>query len=211
MDVDLIFKRGVTYTLATAAIVGLYFGVVALGGEFVHTRLPILGSGGLLLAIMVTGLVFDPLKRKIQAWVDRVFDQKSFDYRETLIDFGRSLNSQTDLRALVDSIVERLPETLLVTRVAVFLATEDDAESPGTAGRGKMVWLKGTMGRSQSAILNWLPRTGLPICRQRSCARWTCAFWTSTAGVRTTTSSWRIRSRCCVFRMRSRRARACWT
>ena len=134
MDVDLIFKRGVTYTLATAAIVGLYFGVIALGGEFIHTRLPILGTSGLLLAIMVTGVVFDPLKRKIQAWVDRVFDQKSFDYRETLIDFGRSLNSQTDLRALVDSIVERLPETLLVTRVAVFLATEDDAESHGNGG-----------------------------------------------------------------------------
>ena len=134
MDVDLIFKRGVTYTLATAAIVGLYFGVIALGGEFVHTRLPILGTSGLLLAIMVTGVVFDPLKRKIQAWVDRVFDQKSFDYRETLIDFGRSLNSQTDLRALVDSIVERLPETLLVTRVAVFLATEDDANYGGEGG-----------------------------------------------------------------------------
>ena len=132
MDVDLIFKRGVTYTLATAAIVGLYFGVVALGGEIVHTRLTSLGSGGLLVAIMVTGLVFEPLKRMLQARVDRVFDQKSFDYRETLIDFGRSLNSQTDLRALVDSIVERLPQTLLVTRVAVFLAAEES--SPHEAG-----------------------------------------------------------------------------
>jgi PAS domain S-box-containing protein len=137
MDVDLIFKRGVTYTLATAAIVGGYFGLVALISEIVHTRLPVLGSGGLLVAIMITGLVFDPLKRAIQAKVDRVFDQKSFDYRETLIDFGRSLNSQTDLRALVDSIVERLPQTLLVTRVAVFLAMEDpeEAGAPMTAGR----------------------------------------------------------------------------
>ena len=137
MDVDLIFKRGVTYTLATAAIVGGYFGLVALGGEIVHTRLPILGSGGLLVAIMITGLVFDPLKRAIQAKVDRVFDQKSFDYRETLIDFGRSLNSQTDLRALVDAIVERLPQTLLVTRVAVFLSTDDsgDEASPTNPGR----------------------------------------------------------------------------
>ena len=39
MDVDLIFKRGVAYTLATAALVGLYFGVVALSAEVVHTRL----------------------------------------------------------------------------------------------------------------------------------------------------------------------------
>ena len=79
---------------------------------------------GPIVAIIVDGVVFDPLKRQIQGRVDRVFDQKSFDYRETLIDFGRSLNSQTDLRALVDSIVERLPQTLLVTRVAVFLAME---------------------------------------------------------------------------------------
>ena len=128
MDVDLIFKRGVTYTLATAALVGLYFGVVAVSAEIVHTRLPSLRIWGLLAAIVATGLIFDPLKRAIQARVDRVFDQKRFDYRETLVDFGRSLNSQTDLRALVDSIVERLPQTLLVTRVAVFLAQEPDSD-----------------------------------------------------------------------------------
>jgi two-component system NtrC family sensor kinase len=125
MDVDLIFKRGVTYTLATAALVGLYFAVIAVSAETVHVRFaPQLGTWGLLVAIIVTGLIFDPLKRMIQARVDRVFDRKRFDYRETLVDFGRSLNSQTDLRALVDSIVERLPQTLLLTRVAVFLAAE---------------------------------------------------------------------------------------
>jgi len=126
MDVDLIFKRGMAYTLATAALVGLYFAVVAVSAETVHIHAPNLGIWGLLAAIIVTGLVFDPLKRAIQSRLDRVFDQKNFDYRETLIDFGRSLNSQTDLRALVDSIVERLPQTLLVTRVAVFLAPESD-------------------------------------------------------------------------------------
>ncbi len=126
MDVDLIFKRGVTYTLATAALVGVYFGIVAVSAELVHTRLAGLGIWGLIGAIVVTGLTFDPLKRAIQARVDRVFDQKRFDYRETLIDFGRSLNSQTDLRQLVDAIVERLPQTLLVTRVAVFLAAEPE-------------------------------------------------------------------------------------
>jgi two-component system NtrC family sensor kinase len=130
MDVDLIFKRGVTYTLATAALVGLYFGAVAITAEMVHTRLPSLKVYGLLAAIVVTGLIFDPLKRAIQGRVDRVFDQKRFDYRETLVEFGRSLNSQTDLNALLDSIVERLPQTLLVTRVAVFLADETENGRP---------------------------------------------------------------------------------
>ena len=62
----------------------------------------------------------------IQTRVDRVFDQKRFDYRETLVDFGRNLNAQTDLEALVASVVERLSQTLLVTRVAVFLAASDE-------------------------------------------------------------------------------------
>ncbi len=130
MDVDLIFKRGVAYTLATAALVGVYFGIVAFSASFVHTRLPNLRVWGLLAAIVATSLIFDPLKRAIQARVDRVFEQKRFDYQETLIDFGRSLNSQTDLRALVDSIVVRLPQTLLVTRLAVFLAAESESELP---------------------------------------------------------------------------------
>jgi len=132
MDVDLIFKRGVTYTLATAALLGVYFGIVALTAEMVHTRLPTLRVWGLVVAVIVTGLVFDPLKRAIQARVDRIFEAKRFDYRETLVNFGRGLSSQTDLRTLIDSIVERLPQTLLVTRVAVFLADET-----GVAGAPK--------------------------------------------------------------------------
>jgi two-component system NtrC family sensor kinase len=132
MDVDLIFKRGVTYTLATAALVGLYFGIIALLAEIVHTSLPSLKAWGLVAAIIITGLVFDPLKRMIQARVDRLFDQKKFDYRETLIDFGKELNAQTDLNALVTAIVVRLPQTMLLTRVAVFLADENtDPTHPG--------------------------------------------------------------------------------
>lgn len=130
MDVDLIFKRGVSYTLATAALVGMYFGVIALAAEVVHNRWQHLGEWGLATAVIVTGLVFDPLKRAIQNRVDRVFDQKRFDYRETLIEFGRRLNAQTDLSALVNSVVERLHQTLLVTRVAVFLPDEAQGMRP---------------------------------------------------------------------------------
>jgi PAS domain S-box-containing protein len=148
MDVDLIFKRGVTYTLATGALVGVYFGVIALTAELVHKRLPYLREWGLVMAVIVTGLAFDPLKRMIQGWVDRMFDRKEIDYRETLVEFGSELNAQTDLRALVNSIVERLPQTLLVTRVAVFLAQEE------TAGTKSRFSLAASHGLSQQVMSN---------------------------------------------------------
>ncbi|HEX4068281.1 MAG TPA: ATP-binding protein [Acidobacteriaceae bacterium] len=124
MDVDLIFKRGVTYTLATAAVVGVYFALLAVVASLAQARLRNFGVWGALTAIILAALLFEPLKRTIQARVDRLFDRQSYDYRSTLITFGRGLSSFTDLDTLLKAIVDRLPRTLLVDRVAVFLADD---------------------------------------------------------------------------------------
>jgi two-component system NtrC family sensor kinase len=125
MDTDLIFKRGVAYTLATGLLLGAYFGVIALISVVVHNAVPeAVREWGLGIAIVVTAAIFDPLKRRIQGWVDRAFDRHRYDYRKALVDFGRGLSSETDLEALLESIVERLPRTLLVARVAVFLVED---------------------------------------------------------------------------------------
>jgi len=123
MDTDLIFKRGVAYTLATGLILGGYFGVIAIAADLAHKRLPeSVRDWGEGIAIVLVAAFFEPLKRRIQSWVDRVFDRHKYDYRKALIEFGRGLSAETDLNALLASIVERLPRTLLVSRVAVFLA-----------------------------------------------------------------------------------------
>jgi PAS domain S-box-containing protein len=126
MDTDLIFKRGVAYTLATGLILGGYFGIIAAAAGLAHNRLPDWGEG---IAIVLAAALFEPIKRRIQGWVDRVFDRHRYDYRQALVEFGRGLSSETDLDALLKSIVERLPRTLLVARVAVFLAP--NPEDPG--------------------------------------------------------------------------------
>jgi PAS domain S-box-containing protein len=125
MDTDLIFKRGVAYTLATSLILGGYFGIIALVTLLVHKQLPDnVRAWGLVLSILVVAAIFDPLKRRIQSWVDRVFDRQRYDYRKALIEFGRGLSSETNLERLLVSIVEQLPHTLLVARVALFLTRE---------------------------------------------------------------------------------------
>ncbi len=127
MDTDLIFKRGVAYTLATGLIFGASYGIIALIALVVHNGMPeAVREWGLVLTILVTAAIFDPLKRKIQAGVDRAFDRHRYDYRKALVEFGRGLSSETDLDALLMSIVERLPRTLLVARVAIFLTAESE-------------------------------------------------------------------------------------
>src|SRR5579862_7000474 len=128
MDVDLIFKRGVVYTLAAATVVGLYFGLVAGVAELVHMQKPGSGPVGLILAVVVTALLFDPVRKWIQDRVDHWFYRTVYDYRKTLIEFGRELSSETDLNALLSSVLDRLSRTLAVDRIAIVLRGEDEEE-----------------------------------------------------------------------------------
>ena len=125
MDTDLIFKRGVAYTLATTLILGGYFGVIAL-----VTSLSIKGcrtpfASGLwysLFSLRPPSSILSSAGFKA-GWTGSSTSQR-YDYRKALIEFGRGLSSETNLERLLVSIVEQLPHTLLVARVAVFLARE---------------------------------------------------------------------------------------
>jgi two-component system NtrC family sensor kinase len=125
MDVDLIFKRGVVYTLAAAIVVGMYFGLVTGVAELVLRRQPSSGPMGLILAVVVTALLFDPVRKWIQDRIDQFFYRTRYDYRRTLLEFGRELSSETNLNAMLSSLMDRLSRTLAVERMAIFLAGED--------------------------------------------------------------------------------------
>ena len=142
MEVDLIFKRGMAYTLAAATIAGAYFTVIALVGEFVHARVPGAGTTGLVLAIAITALLSEPIRNWIQGRIDRLFYRRRYDYRHTLIEFGRELNAETDLDRMLTAVVDQLSRTLLVDRMAIFLAGENDgftlAKSFGIQQTGRL-------------------------------------------------------------------------
>jgi PAS domain S-box-containing protein len=127
MDVDIIFKRGLAYTFATAGVVAIYFAAVALIGELFHTTLTA-SPAGAVIAIVVAAFLIQPLRDGVQARLDRFFYRDRLDYRRTLIEFGRALTNEVRLEPLVGSVLDRISQTLLVDRLAVFL---EDPANPG--------------------------------------------------------------------------------
>jgi PAS domain S-box-containing protein len=128
MDVDLIFKRGMAYTIAAGAITAAYFAAIGVASVLFHQNFPSAGTVGMILAIAVTALLFNPFKNWVQEYLDKFFYRKRYDYRKTLIEFGRDLNSETDLDKMLTSIVDRLSRTLLVDRLAIFLSNPENPE-----------------------------------------------------------------------------------
>ena len=138
MDVDIIFKRGLAYTFATAGVVTVYFATIAVIGELFHTAWPT-GPGGAIIAIVVAAFLFQPLRDWVQARLDHFFYRDRLDYRRTLIEFGRALTNEVRIEPLLASVLDRVSQTLLVDRLAVFL---EDSARPGEFALSRSIGIR---------------------------------------------------------------------
>jgi two-component system NtrC family sensor kinase len=126
MDVDIIFKRGLAYTAATAAVASVYFALIALIAEISHAQTT--GPVGGMIAIVIAAFLFQPFREWIQGRLDRFFYRDRLDYRRTLIEFGRTLTNEVRFDPMLGSVMDRVSQTLLVDRLAIFM---EDPVQPG--------------------------------------------------------------------------------
>ena len=126
LEIEVVLERGAAYTLATAVLAGSYFGIAALVGDWFRNSFPGGGTLGLVIAVVATGVLFQPLERWIHARLERHFLPRRYDYRDALAEFGRELGAQTDLDGMIRSLLVQLSRTLRIERAAVFLASEED-------------------------------------------------------------------------------------
>lgn len=130
MDVDVIFRRGYAYTLATLCVLGAFYGIVFSLGSLVQKNFKDLGNVGLISVMLVTSFLFQPIRNWIQERLDKYFYRDRYDYRRTLEEFARELSSETDLDAMLSSVADRLMRTLSIRQLAFFLAEESGDPSP---------------------------------------------------------------------------------
>ena len=138
MDVDVIFRRGYAYTLATLCILAAFYGIVFGLGNLMKQRFDGLGNTGLVMVMLLTAFLFQPLRNWMQERLDKYFYQERYDYRRTLIEFARELNAEVDLDKMLVSAADRLMRTLSIRQIAFFLEKDSGyhlEKSIGSSGR----------------------------------------------------------------------------
>src|SRR5262249_14371671 len=98
------------------------------GGDWGHTRIRGAGAPGRGFGFGLSGSFFDPLRKGIRPRTARFFSPRRYDYRHTLVEFGRELNAETDLDKMLTAVVDHLSRTLLVDRLAIFLPASDEQD-----------------------------------------------------------------------------------
>lgn len=121
-EIDLIINRTFVYGLLTGALVLIYFGSIVLLQEGFYT---LTGEGSQLSVVastLISAALFQPLRWRVQAFIDRRFYRRKYDAAKTLEAFGSKLKDETDLDELCEDLVLVVRETMQPKHVSLWLS-----------------------------------------------------------------------------------------
>ena len=122
-DLDRIISRTLAYGLVTLLLGGGYAAVVLLLGRLLG-RSSSLAVAGATLAVAA---LFQPVRRRVQAVVDRRFNRRRYDAARTVEAFAARLREQVDLDALSAELLEVVDQTVAPTKASLWLRPSDSA------------------------------------------------------------------------------------
>jgi len=122
-DIDLIINRTLVYGSLTAILLVAYLGGVTATQTLFQTftgreDLPQLA---IVVSTLVIAAMFNPLRRRVQSFIDRRFYRRKYDARKALEGFSATLRNETELDGLNAELVTVVRETMQPEHVYLWL------------------------------------------------------------------------------------------
>jgi hypothetical protein len=125
-DIDVVINRTIVYGSLTAILVVVYFGGVATTQATFRALTDQQQAPQLAIVVstLVIAALFNPLRRRIQGFIDRRFYRRKYDAAKTLAAFNARLREETDLHTLSNDLVGVVRGTMQPEHVSLWLRPE---------------------------------------------------------------------------------------
>ena len=133
-DIDIIINRTLVYGTLTAILALIYFGLIIGLESLVHLFTGQAGQSPVVIVIstIVIYVLFQPLRHRLQAIIDRRFYRRKYDAAKTLEAFGATLRNEVDLDELSRHLVAVVEETMQPEHVSLWLRKSDQGRNTNT-------------------------------------------------------------------------------
>jgi hypothetical protein len=127
-DIDVIINRTLVYGVLTAILALVYFGSIIALQSLVNVltgQLSLWSQSPLVIVASTLGIatLFQPLRRRIQAIIDRRFFRSKYDAARTLAAFSATLRDEVNLDQLREALETVVQETMQPSHVSLWLKT----------------------------------------------------------------------------------------
>ena len=120
-DIDVIINRTLVYGGLTGLLAAFYFaGVALLQGAFrgvAGQESPL----AIVLSTLAIAALFNPLRRRIQGFIDRRFYRRKFDSALLLAEFGRTVRDEVDLGRMQEALIGTVQDTLQPAHLSLWV------------------------------------------------------------------------------------------
>ena len=131
-DVDIVINRSLVYGALTGALLLVYFASVAVLQSFFHALIGHESDLSIVLSTLMMAMLFQPLRHRFQAGIDRRFYPGTVDFRAAFTEFAREVRTIIELPELLRALVDRTSDLLDISHGVVFLHRQDSTAGADT-------------------------------------------------------------------------------
>jgi hypothetical protein len=135
-EIDVLINRTLVYGSLTALLVTTYVGSIVVLQVAFRTLTGQDSQLAIVASTLAIAALFNPLRRRIQAFVDRRFYRRKYDAARILARFGARLRDETDLDSWGEGLVEVVRETMEPEHASLWLRPAGGSHTGAGEARG---------------------------------------------------------------------------
>ncbi len=129
-NIDIIINRTLVYGSLTALLALVYFGLIFVLQSLFQGIFHQNNAVAIVVSTLVIAALFQPLRRRIQAIIDRRFYRRKYDAAQIVETFSATLRNEVDLNQLREHLISVVEDTMQPTQVSLWLRKPTSKTTP---------------------------------------------------------------------------------